>query len=628
MMTSTSPRKFSEKIALHQQKQAEGNAAFNQIMSDVSYFTKNNPQQLVPNPRFHRGNSLPNVNQLGNQSLQMVNCIHACDSNIKPFVNVSNVPTVEHTTAHLTLDDKNASGRPGENRVHRTQRKVHMRHGTAPYSTPSYLSPPNDSSWRRTSSDSALHTSAMAGPPDHFPDMVENVEMVDARRGLTVWDAKKDDMVQNRPRSCEVPGIHICPSEQQQEPSSSPIPISSNTGSLPDLTNLHIPSPLTTPIDNEDPLQYSNPSPGSMSPGIPSPVAIMPNHLISGTAVQGRSPQLSPQLSPIVSPQTRRRDVPHLILATATDGQRVQCFPQSPQSAMSNVYDEKGSSLNYWASNNGIRMDVGSGISMDQSMNKFPIYQQTQQQGQAQNQQQQPHSPHSPHHQPPSPQHVSAGINLDMSKVALQYRDNKTPVHTCSSPTSPVPNPDYSPVPSPGGPVGSPGSVSPVQTQFNNSKGSFYHQQAAQNLPHQFEQISMVPESGGSPVGSPSVTQGMTNYTESYIYPPGDLDIYTTNRPPPTYPGQQFLQFAAHPTPNIPDIVFTGPDIGSPSSQDFAREIGNAMAGVDSAMDPIFSTDSLILDPLDLAGIDGQILSDNNPVADQATEDSFRSDHL
>lgn len=519
MMTSTSPRKFSEKIALHQQKQAEGNAAFNQIMSDVSYFTKNNPQQLVPNPRFHRGNSLPNVNQLGNQSLQ---------------------------TAHLTLDDKNASGRPGENRVHRTQRKVHMRHGTAPYSTPSYLSPPNDSSWRRTSSDSALHTSAMAGPPDHFPgtgtvppkrDMVENVEMVDARRGLTVWDAKKDDMVQNRPRSCEVPGIHICPSEQQQEPSSSPIPISSNTGSLPDLTNLHIPSPLTTPIDNEDPLQYSNPSPGSMSPGIPSPVAIMPNHLISGTAVQGRSPQLSPQLSPIVSPQTRRRDVPHLILATATDGQRVQCFPQSPQSAMSNVYDEKGSSLNYWASNNGIRMDVGSGISMDQSMNKFPIYQQTQQQGQAQNQQQQPHSPHSPHHQPPSPQHVSAGINLDMSK-------------------------------------------------------------------------------------------GMTNYTESYIYPPGDLDIYTTNRPPPTYPGQQFLQFAAHPTPNIPDIVFTGPDIGSPSSQDFAREIGNAMAGVDSAMDPIFSTDSLILDPLDLAGIDGQILSDNNPVADQATEDSFRSDHL
>lgn len=52
------------------------------------------------------------------------------------------------------------------------------------------------------------------------------------------------------------------------------------------------------------------------------------------------------------------------------------------------------------------------------------------------------------------------------------------------------------------------------------------------------------------------------------------------------------------------------------------------MAGVDSAMDPIFSPDSLILDPLDLAGIDGQILSDNNPVADQATEDSFRSDHL
>lgn len=54
MMTSTSPRKFSEKIALHQQKQAEGNAAFNEIMNDVSYFTKVSQYQ----PRFSQDMNL------------------------------------------------------------------------------------------------------------------------------------------------------------------------------------------------------------------------------------------------------------------------------------------------------------------------------------------------------------------------------------------------------------------------------------------------------------------------------------------------------------------------------------------------------------------------------------------
>lgn len=68
-------------------------------------------------------------------------------------------------------------------------------------------------------------------------------------------------------------------------------------------------------------------------------------------------------------------------------------------------------------------------------------------------------------------------------------------------------------------------------------------------------------------------------------------------------------------------LNFFSPDFGgSPSSQDFARDIGNAIG--DSGMDTILS-DTLILDPIDF-----DILSDNDPVADQAAEDSFRSDHL
>lgn len=38
---ASQPRKFSEKIALHNQKQAEGDAAFQQIMREVTDVTSN-----------------------------------------------------------------------------------------------------------------------------------------------------------------------------------------------------------------------------------------------------------------------------------------------------------------------------------------------------------------------------------------------------------------------------------------------------------------------------------------------------------------------------------------------------------------------------------------------------------
>lgn len=38
----------------------------------------------------------------------------------------------------------------------------------------------------------------------------------------------------------------------QQEPGTVQIPIGNNTGSLPDLTSFHFPSPLPTPLDQED----------------------------------------------------------------------------------------------------------------------------------------------------------------------------------------------------------------------------------------------------------------------------------------------------------------------------------------------------------------------------------------
>ena len=64
--------------------------------------------------------------------------------------------------------------------------------------------------------------------------------------------------------------------------------------------------------------------------------------------------------------------------------------------------------------------------------------------------------------------------------------------------------------------------------------------------------------------------------------------------------------------------------------QDFAKELGNAMAGMPDSFDSeLFPSDEALkagLDPLDLDGL--QMLTDPSMVADPATEDSFRLDNL
>ncbi|GLH07005.1 CREB-regulated transcription coactivator 1, partial [Gryllus bimaculatus] len=61
------PRKFSEKIALHTQKQAEETAAFEKIMREVSDATSRVPKQhlhINQSLGAYRGGSLPNVNSV------------------------------------------------------------------------------------------------------------------------------------------------------------------------------------------------------------------------------------------------------------------------------------------------------------------------------------------------------------------------------------------------------------------------------------------------------------------------------------------------------------------------------------------------------------------------------------
>ena len=92
-----------------------------------------------------------------------------------------------------------------------------------------------------------------------------------------------------------------------------------------------------------------------------------------------------------------------------------------------------------------------------------------------------------------------------------QYRDNHQSLAntSCASPTSPASNPSYSPVASPGVPVGSPGS--PASYTYADY---IQQQQDTNALQQQFQEINMMQEpsvvvsqAGGVPVQYPPVSQ-------------------------------------------------------------------------------------------------------------------------
>uniref|UniRef100_A0A665WQF3 CREB regulated transcription coactivator 3 n=1 Tax=Echeneis naucrates TaxID=173247 RepID=A0A665WQF3_ECHNA len=312
---------FSEKIALHNQKQAEETRAFEQLMTDltVSRVQFQKIQQLrLSQPRVqYYGGSLPNVNQIGNASTEFQGGFP------------SGLDSVRGTRHHGLVERVQRD----RNRINSPHRRPIDKHGRSPYGAV-YLSPPPDNNWRReqqpwteekrpgfrlisqlnrTNSDSALHTSAMNPNPqdpfgmnqqmEHtfdqclpsfpvfsFPSLPNEESLIGVSKPLPkqLWEAKKVQSLASRPKSCEVPGINIFPSPEQN-PGLSHYQGSLNTGgSLPDLSNLHFPSPLSTPLDPEDNGGYPNLSGGSSTGNLPA--AMM--HLGIGNS-QGLSSSLS-----------------------------------------------------------------------------------------------------------------------------------------------------------------------------------------------------------------------------------------------------------------------------------------------------------------------------------------------
>ncbi|XP_064898595.1 CREB-regulated transcription coactivator 1 isoform X5 [Columba livia] len=589
MAASNNPRKFSEKIALHNQKQAEETAAFEEVMKDLSLTRAHRLQlqktqylQLGQSRGQYYGGSLPNVNQIGNSAMDL------------PFqtpFQSSGLDTSRTTRHHGLVDrvyrDRNRLGSP-----HRRPLSVD-KHGrqvdSCPYGTV-YLSPPSDTSWRRTNSDSALHQSTMTpaqqesfsgGSQDMqqkrvlllaVPGMEESTSEADKALSKQGWDTKKTGS--SRPKSCEVPGINIFPSADQEN-TTTLIPATHNTGgSLPDLTNIHFPSPLPTPLDPEEstfPALSSSNSTGNLAANL--------THLGLGTATQGMTAAAPSQQHrpPAVSP-----------LSLSADSRRTQSQQMSPTlSPLSPITQ-------------AVAMDA---LSLEQQLPPYPFFTQTTSQQQQQPQvastlpqntplmqssalqrgtQLPPLSVTVPSTIPQSPpgSQSQPSMGIDINSASLQqYRSNAgSPAN--QSPTSPVSNQGFSP------------GSSPQLEQFNMienaiSSNSLY-----------------------SPCSTLNYSQAaMMGLTGSH----GSLQ------------DSQQLNYSSH--GNIPNIILTVTGESPPS---LSKELTSSLAGVGDVSfdaDSQFPLDELKIDPLTLDGL--HMLNDPDMVlTDPATEDTFRMDRL
>ncbi|XP_018339010.1 PREDICTED: CREB-regulated transcription coactivator 1-like isoform X6 [Trachymyrmex septentrionalis] len=607
------PRKFSEKIALLNQKEAQDSAAFEAIMKEVSNVTSRvasasssvgasptgsgvpetplsvksagaSPPQssgkhlhINLGNQFRAGGSLPNVNNnvnCGNDAKEHTSphpgAIHSIDLKTA----LSNLEEMQHNAMYRS-DNRSRSMGVGPMR----SRPMEKRHDTSPYSGVPYLSPPPPDTWRRTNSDSALHQSAN--------EACQSTSAIPHRRGSDAYQhamtgSGNDNRDPHhgfieRPRSsCEmprVPGINIYPSSQ---PPGQQIPIGNNTGSLPDLSNVHFPSPLHTPLDQED---HSSSTPFS-NQGVA---------LENSTSISQQDLQSYPQ-QPAPTATSHSPTAGHYIYQ-----QPHSPVPQSPKTSQHQQQQHQQSQLN----------SLGSYRST-QSVNR------------------------------PSPQ---SSPSLTVQGSPLSYSNN---------PSAP---------PSPTGHPGPPNLTSDPIDQNTY----FINQAQAAALQQDFEQFTMglewpkfaqqLMELGctwttqiemdtpvqtntiGTFIGSPNHT---TSYTQNDVINVGELSSgdtgYFSTSPQMAYQPTTTTtatQQLTPQTPNTPTIILTdfsgADDLTNP---EFVKDLGTAMMG---DFDPeMFPSDDALrqgLDPIDVDGL--QMLADPTMViSDSSAEAHFRLDRL
>ncbi|KAI9587355.1 hypothetical protein GQX74_003201 [Glossina fuscipes] len=172
------PRKFSEKIALQKQKQAEGTAEFEKIMNEVkatrvlenNLNNSDNADLNATIPRIPSCSSGSNSGASGGgASPDAVTAGSGCISS-------GGSPTPTYRESRGRSVGVGPMRRPSERKQDRspygsTNSGITMG-GMPATNQKSYLSPPIDSSWRRSNSDSALHQTLNLAEGDYGPNVV------------------------------------------------------------------------------------------------------------------------------------------------------------------------------------------------------------------------------------------------------------------------------------------------------------------------------------------------------------------------------------------------------------------------------------------------------------------------
>uniref|UniRef100_A0A8C2LVH5 CREB regulated transcription coactivator 2 n=1 Tax=Cricetulus griseus TaxID=10029 RepID=A0A8C2LVH5_CRIGR len=668
--SASNPRKFSEKIALQKQRQAEETAAFEEVMMDIgSTRLQAQKLRLAYTRSSHYGGSLPNVNQIGCGLAEFQSPLHSPLDSSRSTRHHGLVERVQRDPRRMVSFHDNPCchtfAHPHAFLVHCQM----MPWGNLPAEKGQLFRLPT--ALNRTSSDSALHTSVMnpnpqvtysgPTPPSVLPSRrggfldgemdakVPAIEenLVDDKHLLKPWDAKKLSSSSSRPRSCEVPGINIFPSPDQ--PANVPVlPPAMNTGgSLPDLTNLHFPPPLPTPLDPEETV-YPSLSGGNSTSNLTHTMT----HLgISGGLGLGPSYDVAGLHSPLSHPSLQSSlSNPNLQASLSSPQPQLQgshSHPSLPASSLAH-HALPTTSLGHPSLSAPALSSSSSSSSTSSPVLSAPPY---------------PASTPgaSPRHRrvPLSPLSLPAGpADARRSQQQLPKQFSPTMSPTLSSITQGVPL-DTSKLPTdqrlPPYPYSPPSLVIPTHPSTPKS---------LQQLP---SQACLVQPSGGQPPGRTShygalYPPGSSGHGQQPYHRPindfslGNLEQFNMESPstslvldPPAFPeGPGFLgsegSVSGPQDPHVlnhqnlthcsrhgsgPNIILTGD-----SSPGFSKEIAAALAGV-----PGFEVsasglelglgleDELRMEPLGLEGL--TMLSD--PCAllpDPAVEDSFRSDRL
>ncbi|XP_029356216.1 CREB-regulated transcription coactivator 1b isoform X2 [Echeneis naucrates] len=548
--------------------------------------------QLGQNRGQYYGGSLPNVNQIGNGNIDL------------PFQN--SVLDTSRTTRHHGLVERVYRDRNRITSPHRRPLSVD-KHGrqidSCPYSSV-YLSPPPDTSWRRTNSDSALHQSTMNPKPQEVfaggsqelqPKRVPGTDSethTDKDTQKQLWNDKKDEA--SKPNPCDVPGINIFPSPDQELTPS--VPAAHNTGgSLPDLTNIQFPPPLSTPLDPEDAVSFPSLSASNSTGSLTTNLT----HLGISAASHGIPTSSQPTMT-----VTAQRRQPPVVPLTLTSDLHLQQSPQQLSPTLSSPV-------------NITQAVPTEPLTLEQQLAQYPLFNQLTAQAQAQllsdlQKQQQALLQGIQLITVPTPASTASSPSPDSqgqttASISVSSYRNQTGSPATQSPTSPVSNQGFSP-------GGSPQHIPVVGSIFGDS---FYDQQLTSRqtnaLSHQLEQFNMIE----SPISSTGLySQCSTlNYTQAAMMGLTGSSLQDS----------QQLAYSNH--GNIPNIILTVTGESPPS---LSKELTNSLVGVGDVSfdaDSQFPLDELKIDPLTLDGL--HMLNDPDMVlTDPATEDTFRMDRL